>query len=111
MSADHNDFLAAAPDGVTVRLAVAPKASRDRVEGVRREADGGAVLRVSVTTAPEDGKANAAVIRLLAKAWRLPKAAFSIRVGATSRRKVLFIEGDAGELARRIREWVEDDHE
>lgn len=94
-----------------LRLAVAPKASRDRIEGVRPEADGGAVLRVSVTVAPEDGKANAAVVKLLAKAWRLPKSAFSIRVGATARRKVLFIAGDAMDLARRIREWVENDHE
>lgn len=109
--ADTDDFLAAAPDGVTVRLVVTPKASRNRIEGVRHEADGGAVLRVAVTVAPEDGKANAAVIKLLAKAWRLPKAAFSIRVGAAARRKVLFVAGDAGELARRIREWVENDHE
>ena len=109
--ADTDDFLAAAPGGVAVRLVVTPKASRNRVEGVRREADGGAVLRVAVTAAPEDGKANAAVIKLLAKAWRLPKSALSIRVGAAARRKVLFVEGDAGDLARRIREWVENDHE
>ena len=109
--AETDDFLAAAAGGVGVRLAVTPKASRNAVEGVRREADGGVALRVLVTAAPEDGKANAAVIKLLAKVWRLPKGAFSIRVGATARRKVLFIEGDAGELARRIRKWVEDDHE
>jgi len=93
-----------------VRLVVTPKASRNRIDGVRREADGGLALRVAVTAAPEDGKANAAVIKLLAKAWRLPKGAFSIRAGAAARRKVLFIEGDAGDLARRIRKWVEDDH-
>jgi uncharacterized protein YggU (UPF0235/DUF167 family) len=77
---------------------------------VRHEADGGAVLRVAVTAAPEDGKANAAVVKLLAKAWHLPKSAF--RSAPSGRpRKVLFIEGDAAELARRIRQWVEDDHE
>jgi len=108
--ADTDDFLAAAANGVGVRLVVTPKASRNGVEGVRREADGGAVLRVQVTAAPEDGKANAAVVKLLAKAWHLPKGAFSVRVGAAARRKVLFIEGDADDLARRIRKWVEDDH-
>lgn len=109
--AETDDFLTAAADGVGVRLVVTPKASRNGVEGVRREADGGVVLRVGVTAAPEDGKANAAVIKLLAKTWHLPKGAFSIRAGAAARRKVLFIEGDATELARRIRKRVEDDHE
>jgi hypothetical protein len=109
--AETDDFLATAADGVGLRLVVTPKASRNRIEGVRHEADGGAVLRVAVTAAPEDGKANAAVIKLLAKTWHLPKGAFSVRAGAAARRKLLFIEGDAGELARRIRKWVEDDHE
>lgn len=110
MSAEGEDFLAPAAGGVLVRLHVTPKASRTRIEGVRAEADGTQALRVAVGAAPEGGKANEAVVKMLAKAWRLPKTVFSVRAGATARRKVLFIEGDAGELARRIREGVETGH-
>ena len=88
-------------------MQVAPKASRERIEGMQEQADGGTALKVAVTAAPEGGKANAAVVKLLAKAWRLPKSAFEIRAGASARRKVLFISGDAGDLARLINERVE----
>jgi uncharacterized protein YggU (UPF0235/DUF167 family) len=93
-----------------VRLAVrlAPKASRNRIEGVVAEADGGHVLKVSVTAVPEDGKANAALIKLLAKEWKLPKSAFDIAQGATDRRKSLFISGEPEELRRRIEQWITD---
>lgn len=100
-------FLSAAEGGVLLRVQVAPKASRERIEGMQEQADGGAALKVAVTAAPEGGKANAAVIKLLAKAWRLPKSAFAIRAGASARRKVFFIAGDAAELARLINERME----
>lgn len=87
-------------------LRVTPKASRNRIEGVVGEADGGAALKVSVTAAPEDGKANAAVIALLAKSWKIAKSAFTITAGATDRRKLLFIATDADYLRGRIAEYT-----
>ena len=51
-----------ATPGATLELRVTPKASRNEI---REE---GGTLRVYVTTVPEDGKANAAVQKLLAKA-------------------------------------------
>jgi uncharacterized protein (TIGR00251 family) len=95
---------ALARDGLTVALRVSPRASRNRIEGVAEKADGGAELRVAVTAAPEGGKANAAVIALLAKAWRVPKGRFSIAAGASGRRKVLHVAGDGAALLRRIAE-------
>ncbi|MDA8232919.1 MAG: DUF167 family protein [Magnetospirillum sp.] len=96
----------AAPEGVRVAVRLTPKASRDRIDGIAPEAGGGAVLKVSVTAVPEDGKANAALIKLLAKAWRLPRTSIDIVQGATDRRKVLLITGDADELGRRLDEWM-----
>jgi len=92
--------------GLKVAVRLTPKASRDRVEGGQAEADGGMVLKVSVTAVPEDGKANAALIKLLAKQWRLPKSSIEIVHGATDRRKTLFIGGDAGQLRLRLEEWM-----
>jgi uncharacterized protein YggU (UPF0235/DUF167 family) len=66
------------------------------------DADGRCALKVAVTTIPEGGKANAAVIALLAKSWRVPKSSITIRSGATAQRKILRIEGDGAALMRRI---------
>lgn len=100
-------FLSASKDGVTLRILAAPKASRNHIGTVQAEADGSAALKVSVTAAPEGGRANAAIVKLLAKSWSLPKSSISVKSGASSRRKTLFVEGDAEQLARLIKEQVE----
>lgn len=46
-----------------------------------------AVLRVCVTTAPEQGKANEAVLHLLAKTWGLSKTQITLVAGATAHLK------------------------
>ena len=69
------------------------RASRDRVAGVEEAADG-LRLKVTVTAVPEDGKANEAVVKLLARVWGLPKTALSIVAGATGRLKEVEVEGD-----------------
>lgn len=76
-------------DAVHLSLKVTPKASSDRIGGVVLDAAEVAHLQVFVTAVPEDGRANAAVIKLLSKRWRLPKSAFEIVRGATDRWKVV----------------------
>ena len=73
-----------------VRLAVhvTPKSGQDEVVGWR-----GSELSVRVTAPPDAGKANAAVCKAIATALRVPKTAVRIVRGATSRHKVLEIEG------------------
>jgi len=93
-----------AEGGVTVELRVLPRARLARIDGVAANADGGEMLRVSVTAPPEDGKANAAVIALLARAWRVPKRDITVVRGAGSRQKTVRVEGDPATLERVIRE-------
>ena len=69
-------FDAAADGGLRVTLKVTPKAARAAIVGA--DADGNAFLKVAVTAAPERGKANAAAIKLLARAWRLPPSSLSM---------------------------------
>jgi uncharacterized protein (TIGR00251 family) len=76
-----------------IALKVTPRASRDRVAGIEEAADGSR-LKVTVTAVPEDGKANEAVVKLLARTWGLPKTALSIVAGATGRLKEVEVEGD-----------------
>jgi uncharacterized protein (TIGR00251 family) len=98
--------VAAVAGGVRVQIRLTPKAARDRIDGVAAEASGGTVLKVSVTTVPEDGKANAALIKLLSKEWRLPKSTMEIVQGATDRRKVLHITGEPGDILATLEEWM-----
>ena len=97
--------------GLRVSVKLTPKASRDRIQGASAEADGSMILKVQVTTVPEDGKANAALIKLLSKQWRVPKSDMDIILGATDRRKVIMISGDGPELARRLDEWMTSNHD
>ena len=63
-------------------------------------------LKVGVTAGPEDGKANEAVVKLLAKAWGVPKSRIAVVSGATDRNKTLHIAGDPAELSRRLADWL-----
>jgi uncharacterized protein YggU (UPF0235/DUF167 family) len=51
------------------------------------------VIKARVRAAPENGKANAALIELVARLLRAPKSAVSIRSGETARIKQIFIAG------------------
>lgn len=89
-------------------LRLTPKASRDRIDGLAEEAGGGRVLKAAVTAVPENGKANAALIALLAKAWKVPRTSIAVIAGATDRRKTLLISGDAAALRSRLEQWIKD---
>lgn len=71
------------PGGTRLRLRVKPGARTTAIVG----AHGGA-LKLSVTAAAERGKANRAVVKLLAEALGLPSSAVTIAAGETSQDKV-----------------------
>ena len=83
-----------------------PKASAERVVGLVPEADGTMALKIAVTPPPADGKANAALVRLLARLFHLPPRDLSVVLGAADRRKVVEIAGEPGALARIIAEGL-----
>ena len=73
-----------------LRIKVTPRASSNAVVGwldEQRE-----VLLVKVTAPAEGGKANAAVIKLLAEEFGIPKSAISIKSGHTSRHKLVSLD-------------------
>ncbi|HYM03166.1 MAG TPA: DUF167 family protein [Stellaceae bacterium] len=103
----------AAPDGVRLAVRLTPRASADRIIGLAGDADGNAVLKIAVTAAPEAGKANDALLRLLARLLRLPRWQFSVTLGAGARRKLVHIGGEPATLSRRLEEvlgqWLKRD--
>ena len=61
--------------------------------------DGAAVLRCRVRAVPDRGKANAAVLALLAGALGVPKSRLTVIAGETARLKSIAISGDPAALA------------
>ena len=100
-------LLSKTGDGVLLSVRLQPGASANRIAGLGLAADGGETLRASVTAAPEKGKANAALIRLLSKNWKLPKSAITVAKGANERSKTIHVAGDAEALAKAIRHHIE----
>ena len=78
-----------------LELKVSPKASRNAITGFLGEA-----LKVSITAAPERGRANAAVEELLAAQLGLPRTAVRVVAGDTSRTRKVEIAGLEPEALR-----------
>jgi uncharacterized protein (TIGR00251 family) len=84
--------------GVTIPLRVQPKASSDRIAGEHAGS-----LKVSVTAPPERGRANAAVIRLLAKKLNVSKNCITVIAGENSRRKKIHVDNmNASQVEKRL---------
>lgn len=82
------------------RLAVrvTPRAARDAVEGF----DGEGVLRLRVTAPPAEGEANAAVVKLLARALGLPARDIILVSGGTARLKLFEVPLSETEVRERL---------
>ena len=81
-----------------LHVKVQPGSRRNEVVGFQGE-----VLRLRVTAPPERGRANQAVIDLLAQTLGIRKSQLSVIKGAASREKVLAVQGlDALEARRRL---------
>lgn len=76
------------PRGVTFDVRVIPRARRNAIDGVQGDA-----LKVRLAAAPVDGAANDALIAFLAERLGVRKSVVSIRSGAKSRNKTVYVEG------------------
>jgi uncharacterized protein len=75
-------------NGCTIAVRVHPGARKNGVTGVHAGA-----VKISLTTPPTDGRANEALIALLAELLRVPRGRISLVSGATNRSKMLRITG------------------
>ncbi|MFD2052512.1 DUF167 domain-containing protein [Mesorhizobium calcicola] len=89
-------------NGIDLFVRLTPKSSLDRFEGVVTAADGRSHLKARVRAVPENGAANKALEKLIAKALGVPASAVSIVAGGTARLKTLRIAGDPATLAESI---------
>jgi len=73
-----------------IAVHVTPRSGRDELCGIE-EGPQGRELRIRVTAAPDDGKANKAVCKLVAQALKVPKTSVEVASGHTSRHKRLSV--------------------
>jgi len=87
-----------AAQSIRLRLWVTPGAARTELAGRHGDA-----WKVRVAAAPERGRANEAVVKLLAARLGVPQGSVTVVSGATSRDKVIELQGlDASEAERRL---------
>jgi uncharacterized protein YggU (UPF0235/DUF167 family) len=84
-----------------LKVRLTPKSSRDAIEGLA-DFGGETVVKARVRALPEAGRANAALVKLIADWLELPVRSVSVAQGTKSRLKYVAIEGDASELVRLI---------
>ncbi|MGN6670154.1 MAG: DUF167 family protein [Candidatus Nucleicultricaceae bacterium] len=74
--------------GWTIAIRLTPHASKDSIKGIYVDEKGRLYLKASVRAVPEDGKANKAIIRLMAKEWKIPASTITLITGDTGRLKI-----------------------
>ena len=85
--------------GLALAVRLTAKGGRDAIEGIETRADGQCVLKARVRAPASDGEANAALIRLVARALSAPPRDVTLAAGATARLKRLRIAGHGPTLA------------
>ena len=91
-------------DRASFAVHVTPRSGRDEVSGVRGEE-----LAVRVTAAPDDGKANLAVCKVVARFLGVPRTSVTVTRGASSRHKTLQASGlDRAEFDRIVNDRFRD---
>jgi uncharacterized protein (TIGR00251 family) len=82
--------------GVTFAVKVHPRAKKNAITGELGDA-----LKLSLTSAPVDGRANQACIEFFANLLKLPRSSVTIASGRTRRNKVIRISGLCAEEVRK----------
>jgi hypothetical protein len=94
--------LRAVANGVRVAVRLTPRGRADRLLGIARLADGSPVLKVSVTAPPAEGRANDALLQLLAREWGVPRRDLAIVGGLKSRSKTVRVDGEPALLLKQL---------
>ncbi|MDO5893806.1 DUF167 domain-containing protein [Agrobacterium sp. Azo12] len=94
-------------DHLRLSVRLTPNGGRDVLEKQETSADDDVVLKARVSAVPENGKANKALIALLAKSLRVPKSTISFISGETARKKILRIDADPEDLIIKLEKLLD----
>ncbi|MGB6120103.1 MAG: DUF167 family protein [Mesorhizobium sp.] len=88
--------------GIELRVRLTPRAAHDRIDGPAAASDGSRHIGARVRAVPEKGRANAALVQLIARWLDVAPGAVVVVGGATGRLKTLAVSGDPRELMARV---------
>lgn len=83
------------PSSAVIRVRVQPRASRDEIVGWRED-----TLRLRVSAPPLEGRANDAVVELIARTAGVARSAVSVVAGERGRDKLVRVTGLTPEALR-----------
>ena len=89
-------------DHLLLAVRLTPNGGRDEISGIELDADGKACLKARVSVVPEKGKANKALIALVAKSLGVPKSSIDLVSGDTSRKKILRIDAEPEDVIKKL---------
>lgn len=92
-------------NGIAFAVRLTAKGGSDAIEGWAKGADGRPYLKARVAAPREDGKANTALIALLADALGIAKSRLRIASGFSARLKRVEADGDRAALVARLAQW------
>lgn len=88
-------------DGLYLNVHAQPGARRPQLRGLHGDA-----VKIAIGEAAQDGKANKAIVRVIAGAMGLALSEVEITSGATSRRKRVLLHGDCVSLKQNLQQWL-----
>jgi len=94
-------------DDLILAVRLTPRSAKDAAGGTWQDEKGASWLQVQVRAVPEKGKANSALIRLIAKLFSVPAGNIRLEAGETSRLKRLRLVGGAAAAEEMTRELGE----
>jgi len=93
--------------GITLKVRLTPKSSRDEISGAE-DFGKDRVLKARVRAVPDKGKANTALVKLVANWLSVPVSSVNLVSGGKSRLKSVAVAGDANALMRILRDRLAD---
>jgi len=85
--------------GVLLTVRLTPRGGRDAIDGIEVLSDARCVLKARVRAAASEGEANAALVKLIARALGVAARDVTLVAGASARIKRLRIAGEGRSLA------------
>lgn len=81
-------------DGVEIHIRATPNAKVEKIDGIESRDDGNQYLKVKIRAIPEDGAANDAIIKIIAKTLKIPKSDIELKAGQKGRTKCLLVKNE-----------------
>jgi len=102
MNTDHLPALySEGKDGLYLNVHAQPGARRAQLRGLHGDA-----VKIAIGEVAQDGKANKAIVQVIAKAVNLPVSDVKITSGMTSRRKRVLLRGNSDTLKQNLELWL-----